>query len=204
LSDIYRFYKFYPAGIENLRSMNDGEHYTVLEQYRRIEKYDYKDGKKISTVLDINKPALNDIKYIEEYEFSQDETKILITANKEKLYRHSFVADFYIYDLKKAEIQPLSKNGQQQLATFSPDGSKIAFVRDNNLFINDLATGIEKQITFDGEKNKIINGIPDWVYEEEFAFNKAYAWSPDSRKLAFYRFDESRVKLFKLTTYDKL
>ncbi|MGC9341110.1 MAG: DPP IV N-terminal domain-containing protein, partial [Bacteroidales bacterium] len=101
-------------------------------------------------------------------------------------------------------IKPLSLRGKQQLATFSPDSRKVAFVRENNLFWVDVENMEEKQLTFDGEYNKIINGAPDWVYEEEFGFNKAFVWSVDSEKIGFYRFDESHVKQFNMTMYEGL
>ena len=102
------------------------------------------------------------------------------------------------------KLTPLSANGKQRLATFSPDGKKIAFVRDNNIFVTDLTSGTESQVTTDGRMNEIINGAADWVYEEEFGFSRAFQWSPDSRKLAFYRFDESKVKEYQLTMYGDL
>ncbi len=141
---------------------------------------------------------------LEDYEFSEDDKKILLTINKEKIYRHSYRADYYVVDLVDASWIYLSENGKQQLASFSPDGKKVAFVRENNLFVYNLETGREQQLTFDGEHNHIINGAPDWVYEEEFAFSKGYAWSPDSRAIAFYRTDESRVRHFNITSYGEL
>jgi dipeptidyl-peptidase-4 len=129
---------------------------------------------------------------------------LLLTTKKENIYRHSFSAEYYIYDLEKSTLTPLSENGKQQLATFSPDGKKVAFVRSNNLFWKDLESNQENQLTFDGEYNKIINGAPDWVYEEEFGFNKAFVWSTDSKKIGYYRFDERHVKQFNMTMYEGL
>ncbi|MCF8406189.1 MAG: S9 family peptidase [Bacteroidales bacterium] len=204
LDNIYKEYQFYPRGIENIRSMNDGEHYTILEGGKYIQKYNYLTREIIDVIFDLTKFKDAPIQNFTAYEFSSDESKILLTTERENIYRHSFVASFYVADLKTNEIYPLSTEGKQQLATFSPDGSKIAFVRNNNLYFKDLDSNTEKAITIDGEYNKIINGSPDWVYEEEFGFNKAFDWSPDGNKIAFYRFDESNVKEFNMTMYEEL
>jgi dipeptidyl-peptidase 4 len=204
LTDIYRYFKFFPTGTENLTSMNDGEHFTQEKEGRRIDKFSYKTGEFIETILDLSLQEELPFRTFTEYSFSADEKKILLTTNKENIYRHSYIADYYIFDTKTNTFHPLSKNGKQQLATFSPNGNKIAFVRENNLYTHDLLTGVEKQITSDGKRNFIINGAPDWVYEEEFAFSKAFAWSPDNNHIAFYRFDEERVKQFNMTMYKEL
>lgn len=204
LDNIYKEFKFFPSGIQNIRSMNDGEHYTILDQGKYIQKFKYSTGDLTEVILDLTKQKDSPVHVISAYEFSSDETKILLTTERENIYRHSFVASFYIADLKTNKIYPLSSQGKQQLATFSPDGSKIAFVRNNNLFFKDLTTNSEKAITSDGEFNKIIYGSPDWVYEEEFGFNKAFDWSPDGKKIAFYRFDETNVEEFNLTMYEDL
>ena len=117
------------------------------------------------------------------------------------MYRHSFTAEYYIWNSVTQELERLSDKGAQQLATFSPDGDRCAYVRDNNIFIKNLKFGSTSQATDDGEKNKIINGSPDWVYEEEFSFNKAIWWSPDSKFLAFLRFDETEVPEFTMPIY---
>lgn len=204
LTDIYRYFRFFPMGTENLSTMNDGEHFTQEKEGRRIDKFSYKTGEFIETIFDLSLQKELPFRTFTEYSFSADEKKILLTTNKENIYRHSFAADYYIYDTESRALYPLSTNGKQQLASFSPDGSKIAFVRANNLYTFDGQTGVEKQITTDGKQNFIINGAPDWVYEEEFAFKKAFAWSPDSKHIAFYRFDEERVKQFTMTKYDEL
>jgi dipeptidyl-peptidase-4 len=201
LDDIYKNYVFYPNSIDNLRSMNDGEFYTILEEGSIISRWNYASGEKKDVVFNANDGLL---KGINDYEFSADEKKILISTSKERIYRRSFRAEYFIYSLETKELKPLSLKGKQQLATFSPDGQQVAFVRENNLFTVDLESMSETQITQDGERNTIINGATDWVYEEEFAFVKGFEWSPDSKKIAFFRFDESGVKEFSMAMYKDL
>lgn len=202
LNDFCLNYTFRTQGITGLRSLNDGEHYTVLEDRgKKLVMYSYKTGKAVETLLDLNDPKYGDVKMIQDYEFSPDESHILIYTDIQPIYRRSFTADYYVFDFKNRELKPLSEGGSQRLATFSPVGTKIAFVRDNNIFISDLRFGSEIQITFDGKFNEIINGAPDWVYEEEFAFNKAFEWAPDGSALAFIKFDESNVKIFHMNMF---
>ncbi len=204
LEDIFKDHIFYPEMLTGLRSMADGKHYSLLKNYFNIDKYSYESGEFIETVFSVKDIENPDFNFIDDYDFSQDETKILLITGKENIFRHSFHASYYIYDLITKRLMPLSEKGIQQLATFSPDGRMVAFVRDNNLYIKDLYSKAEKQITTDGKKNVIINGLADWVYEEEFSFTKAFSWSPDSKKIAFYRFDESRVKEYNITQYGNL
>ncbi len=201
LDDIYKNYTFYPNSIDKIRSMNDGLFYTTLEEENSITRWNYASGEKVDVIF---KPVDGNIKGISDYEFSADEKKLLLSTSKERIYRRSYRADYFIYNLDKKELKPLSLKGKQQLASFSPDGKKVAFVRDNNLFVTDVENMSETQITSDGEINKIINGATDWVYEEEFGFAKGFAWSPDSKKIAFYRFDESGVKEFTMAMYKDL
>lgn len=202
LDDLMKSRIFRSNGINELRSMNDGVHYTVLsDDYSSIVKYSYKTGEKVSAFADIYSTKVRDITRILDYEFSNDESLVLLQTSYEPIYRRSFKADYFIYNLKDNSFKPLSRNGKQQLATFSPDGTKVAFVRENNLFIVNLENGDEKQITTDGKFNEIINGAPDWVYEEEFEFNKAFSWSADGKKLAYMKFDERGVKMFGMTMF---
>jgi dipeptidyl-peptidase-4 len=194
-----------------LQSSANGLYYTTLEDGKRIVKYSYKDGEKIETVFDLDKIENAPISHFSAYSFSSDESKILLTTEKTKIYRHSYTANYFVWNSTTEEINELSSKGNQREATFSPDGERIAFVRDNNIFIKTLRFGTESQVTHDGKKNEIINGVPDWVYEEEFFdfqekdkpfSTKAFAWSPDSKFLAYVRFDETEVKNFKLQTYE--
>lgn len=205
IADIWTTYSFYPKSIYGIRSMNDGEHYTSIELRRNIVKYSYKTGKKVEDIF-----VLSNIKgdslpnRIDDYWFSKDEKKILISTEVEPIYRHSFKAKYYVYDIENKTFTKLSENGKQEQASFSPDGTKIAFVHDNNLYYKDLLSNTELQITKDGKPNAIINGKPDWVYEEEFSFSQAYEWSSDAKNIAFLKFDESQVKEFELTMYENL
>lgn len=202
VEDIWRYYTFYPKSVYGLRSMNDGEHYTALEGGIKIVKYSFESGDKIRDIFNIERVPGSDLDAIDDdYQFSRDETKILFFSNSQRIYRRSFKADYYVWDTIAKTLTPVSEKGMQQLADFSPDGSKVAFVRDNNLFIKDLEAGDEKQITDDGEFNRIINGAPDWVYEEEFEFAKGFHWSPDGQKIAYYKFDESDVRQFSMSMF---
>lgn len=204
LEDLFVNGTFNQKSVQGLRSMNDGNHYTVMESGARVVKYSYQSGEKVSVVFDLSTIENAPINRFNQYEFSSDETKILLTTDIEPIYRHSYTAAYYVWNSVTQELTPLSDKGKQQLATFSPDGERVAYVRDNNLFVKSLRFGTENQITYDGERNRIINGAPDWVYEEEFGFSKAFAWSPDSKFLAFMQFDESEVREFSMAMFQGL
>ena len=206
LDDIFLKGTFSGRTVAGLRSMNDGVHYTIMEGGTTIKKFSFKTGQEVDVIFEAADYSEKDPGWVifSNYEFCSDEKKILFTTNREQIYRHSFRADYYIWDIEKLTMTQLSEDGRQQLATFSPDGSKVAFVFENNLYYRDLASDRIVQVTGDGKINEIINGAPDWVYEEEFGFSKAFAWSPDSRMLAYYRFYESRVKMFNMTFYGEL
>ncbi|MGE4586992.1 MAG: S9 family peptidase [Mangrovibacterium sp.] len=201
LEDLLVKHTFRQETVMELRSMKDGLHYTVLEDDNKVMKYTYRDGKQEEVLFDLS--TVNDapVSSFSSYEFSEDETRLLLTTKTEPVYRRSFTAEYYIWNSVTRELTALSAKGRQQVASFSPDGERVAFVRGNNLFVKSLKFGTESQVTFDGKRNEVINGIPDWVYEEEFSYNKAYAWSPDSRFLAYTRFDESRVREFSIPMY---
>jgi dipeptidyl-peptidase-4 len=200
--DFFKNYTFYSPGVRGFRSMKDGETYSVAEgRGTKLVVHSYETGGSVKTLLDLAKINSDKLKAFSDYSFNSDETKILLLADKEAIYRRSFTANYFVYDIAKQMLTPVSENGKQQLATFSPDGSKIAFVRKNNLFYTDLITAKETQITEDGKFNYIINGVPDWVYEEEFEFNKAFEWSPDGKCIAWVRFDESLVPQFRMTMF---
>ncbi len=199
IEDLWVKYTFWSSGVYGLRSMNDGLHYTTYERQKNaIVKYSYKTGEATDTILKITDLKLEDFS---DYHFSADESKLLLETNVQSIYRHSYTAENYIYDINTKKLSPLSDKKEQQLATFSPEGSKVAFAYQNNIYIKDLNDGKETQVSIDGKKNHILNGIPDWVYEEEFSFSKGFDWSADGNKLAYIRFDESKVKTFDMTVY---
>ena len=186
--------------------MQDGEHYCVLTR-SGIEKYNYKTGEKVGVVCAFNDPMrkkVRPIPPIESYEFSADEQKILLSAEFEPIYRHSGVSTYYIYNVADGSMECLTREGKQRLTTFSPDGKMVAFVRDNNLYVMALNSLKETAVTTDGKFNEVINGTTDWVYEEEFGITQGFYWSPDSKKIAFYRFDESRVKQYSMQMWGEL
>ncbi len=201
LADVVANRTFAQKSISGLCPMNDGLNYTTKEENTKIVKYSYQTGQKVEVLFDLTKIENPGFTAFSEYSFSTDESKILFTTNSKSIYRHSFTADYYIWNFTTKEMTPLSVNGSQQLATFSPDGERVAFVRNNNIFIKSLKFGTENQATRDGKANEIINGAPDWVYEEEFSFSRAFEWSPDSKFLAFIKFNEKNVPLFSMPMY---
>jgi len=185
--------------MNSLNSMN-GDFYSLLNFDRNtksttVDKYSYATLEKVETV--VNSKDLKEINYFESYAFNNDETKLMLGVDEEQIYRHSSLGIFYVYDLASKSLQLIDKEKIQE-PTFSPDSKKVAYVKNNNIFIKNLETGETIQVTFDGKKNHIINGICDWVYEEEFSFVRAFEWSKDSKNLAFLRFDETDVPTFSM------
>lgn len=204
LEDFTRKGTFQPKSIAGLQSMNDGRYYTTLEDDgTKIVKYSYKTGKKEEVIFDIGNLKRNpdSVKHITDYEFSPDETKILVYNDVERIYRRSFLARYYVYDRRYRELIPIADEGKQQVPAFSPNSQMVAYVKDNDIYLKKLRFGTTSAVTDDGEKNRIINGIPDWVYEEEFDYNRAFEWSPNSEDLAFVRFDESAVRQYSFPLY---
>ncbi len=196
----------YPKSARGIRPMNDGELFFQSKK-DSINAFSYKTGdfvRNIVTASELIPKGDSTAIEMRTFDFSADESKILFTTQTESIFRHSSKSAFYIFDLKTRQLTSLSENGKQQLADFSPDASKVAFVRDNNIFVKDILTGFEQQITTDGKAGFIINGTTDWVYEEEFAITKGFCWSPDGKKIAFMRFDESRVKEWSIENYGEL
>ncbi len=201
LEDIFVKGTFRAQSVYGLRSMNDGTHYTTMENGKQIVKYSYQTGNQVEVLFDISKVEDAPISSFRSYEFSDDEKQILLTTNIKPIYRHSYTADHYIWNSVTKELTALSDEGAEQLATFSPNEERVAYVRDNNIFIKNLRFGSTSQATFDGKSNEIINGAPDWVYEEEFGFNKAFWWSPNSEFVAYLKFDEREVPEFTMPIY---
>ncbi|MDP3441632.1 MAG: DPP IV N-terminal domain-containing protein, partial [Ignavibacteria bacterium] len=206
LKDIWSSRVFSSEMVYGINPLKDGHTYAIIEK-EAINVYDYATGEFLKQLVSFEKliPEGSDKSLsIRSYTLSEDETKILFPTETEAIYRHSTRSLYYIYDISSDKLTQLSVNGMQQLATFSPDGNNIAFVRDNNLFVKDLSSNVEQQITSDGKTNEIINGTTDWVYEEEFSFTQAFFWSDDSKKIAFYKMDESIVKEFQMTYFNEL
>lgn len=202
LEDIWKDYKFFSKSVPGFNFQQDGQHYTRLEN-GKIVQYDLSSGQQTAVLFDAaevqGQAGFNG--EVEAYEFSQDEQKILIESESEAIYRHSTKANFFVYDRQGKTLRPVFGEGKHRYATFNPQGNKVAFVYENNLYYQDLKSGETRQITQDGEANKIIYGATDWVYEEEFGFAQAFFWSPDGESIAFYRFDESEVPEFTMTNY---
>lgn len=183
--------------VYSVRSMADGEHFSALEN-NSIVKYSYGDfDKSLGVIYSGGQDKIT----IDDYFFNADESKILIATNIASIYRRSFSATYYIVDLKTKKTTLLFDKGPQMLADFSPDGLKIAFVFENNIYIKNLVDNSLTQVTSDGKLNEIINGSADWVYEEEFEVTKAFYWSPQSTKLAYLKFDERNVPEFSMDYY---
>ncbi|MBK8956195.1 MAG: S9 family peptidase [Saprospiraceae bacterium] len=196
LEDIYEKGTFSAKGVPHFKFMNDGQHYTRL-MGTKITKFSIVDGKETEVLMDAS--LLPELKgKMESYSFSNDETKVLIATASEQIYRYSFIAEYYVYDLKMKKLIRLFPKGKIKYPSFDPEATKVAFVFENNLYYQDLSNQKLIQITKDGKVNQIINGASDWVYEEEFTLTKAYAWSPAGDQIAYFRFDESRVKEFTL------
>ena len=201
LEEIWKEYKFSPNSLSSFKSMKDGEHYSLLEkktEKQEINKYKFSSGEKIRTIwsdLDFKISKINN------YNFSENENFILLKTQKEKIYRRSSKYICYLYNTKTDKLSLIDEKKIMH-AQISPDEKNIAYVFNNNLFIYNIKKKISKQITFDGEKNKIINGASDWVYEEEFKLVRGFQWSNDGKNLAYYKFDETHVKEFSMDIYD--
>jgi len=193
--------KYKVKTIDIPRSMNDGEHYTLMVNDKAIVKYNYKTGATVDTLFSVFRLKNSPIKNISGYEFSPNEGRMLVYTNVKRRYRRTFTADYYVFDIKRNELQALSDKGPQEVPLFSPDSRYIAFARENNLFMKKLDYDTETQMTQDGQVGSIINGTPDWVYEEEFVKTRYFEWSPDSKLLAFVRFDESKVPQYSYIQY---
>ncbi|MCM0237193.1 S9 family peptidase [Bacteroides fragilis] len=195
--------KFSPENIYGVVPMPDGEHYTQRNaEGTQIVKYSFRTGEPVEVVFDVAKARECPFKKFDSYQFSPDGSKILIATETTPIYRHSYTAVHYLYPVKRNDkgvttnniVEKLSDGGPQQAPVFSPDGNLVAFVRDNNIFLVKLLYGnSESQVTEDGKLNSVLNGIPDWVYEEEFGFNRALEFNSDNTMLAYVRFDESEV-----------
>ncbi|GHT78768.1 peptidase S9 [Bacteroidia bacterium] len=196
--------KYEPENVSEMQPFPDGEHYTVLSADKKaILKYAYKTGQLVDTLFDVRKARETKLDEIEGYAIDSREYRILVWNEKEPIYRRSWQANVYDYDVRRNFLKPLSDTpGKIRIPTFSPDGRMVAFVRDNNIWLKKLDYDTESPITKDGAFGKILNGISDWVYEEEFYQTNLMSWSADSRFLAFVKSDETDVPTFSFQVFD--
>jgi dipeptidyl-peptidase 4 len=196
---------FRTESMDELQAMKNTNQYTVLDFNRtsrsmQIDLYDFATLEKVSTL--ISTKDFQELTSIDSYTFDKAEKKILIASNSAPIFRHSFTADYFVYDIPSKKLTKFTDK-QIQEPTFSADGTKIAYAFENDLYVYDAISGTHLQVTNDGKKNAIINGITDWVYEEEFAFVKAYDWNANGTKIAYIRFDESEVPEFSMDIYNQ-
>lgn len=192
-----------PAGIKDITPLSDGEFFAAIsDDGKSIEKYSYKTGKKVGEIFSLNS-VKGDLRIddFEGFKISDNGKKILLWNNSEKIYRYSFRAEYYVFDTFRSTLARVSENGLQRGATISHDGRYVAYERDNNIWISNLDYKTDTAITQDGEKGKIINGIPDWSYEEEFDMLTAMRWNGDDTVLAYVKFDESEVPEYRFNQY---
>jgi dipeptidyl-peptidase-4 len=203
LGDILK-QKYASQNVGEIRSLPDGEHYTILSaDGKAILKYAYRTGKITDTLFHVDKVRETRLEKIEGYAVSSTGLRILVWTDKEHIYRRSWKANIYNYDVRRNFLKPLSDTpGKLQIPLFSPDGRMCAFVSDNNIRLKKFDYDTESQITKDGEQGKILNGITDWVYEEEFAATSLMTWSADSKFLAFVKSDESKVPVYRFQLFD--
>lgn len=200
LSSVWKEYLFASKTVWGFNPLNDGKSYSKIED-DKINIYSYKTGKQTETVIDF-KTNFDGIS-VSSYEFSNDESKLLLMYDVEPIYRHSSKEHVSIYDRNTKSSIKVSED-KIMYARISPDNKSVGYVKDNNIYIFDIATKTSKQITQDGKKNQIINGAVDWVYEEEFSMDRGFWWSPDSKKVLYYKFNESQVKQFTMDIYGHL
>lgn len=184
--------KFYPKSISGINSLKNGKQYTILTK-NGIEKYSYESFNKISNIISDN---------YTDYQFSPNENLLLLESESSSIYRHSKTGIYTLYDIKKQTLYEVFNKKPIQEPVFSPDGTKVSFVYENNIYYQEFPSLKITQVTHDGKINKIINGISDWVYEEEFGNVRNFEWSPDGKFIAFIQFDESNVKNINISLYE--
>lgn len=195
--------RFSPARIYGVNPLADGESYSQLSSdLKKVVRRSFKTGEQTAVLFDVNETT-GDIKLdrIDGYIMSPDEQTILVQTNTNIIYRHSFTAEYYIYNVSSRQLKKLSQGGAQQAPQFSPNGEMIAFARQGDLYVARLSSETETRITYDGERNKIINGIPDWVNEEEFSTDHSFCFTADSKTLCWVRYDESHVPVYSIPMY---
>lgn len=198
--------KFAAKGITAMQPIEGTDQYArITDGGRKIVQCSFKDGRQTAVLFDAANTMGAKVSRVDGYSFSPKGDKMLVYTNTERIYRRSFKANFYIYNIKTTKLEPLSDGGKQQVPLWSPDGNQIAFVRDNNIFLVKLLyDNAESQVTTDGRRNEIINGIPDWVNEEEFGFNRSFCFNADGTMLCWIKYDESKVKTYSLQLFKGL
>ena len=210
LEDIYKNNTFLVNSVRGLRWMKNGSFYTSLvrniaTKSQDILKYATTTGETVDTLVHGKNLFISGKNItIASYQLSEDETKVLIMTDSERIYRRSSKANHYVYNIKTQRLRKLVDGDKQSYATFSPDGKKVAFVRDNNLYIKDLESDLLTAVTSDGRKNEIINGFADWVYEEELSLSKSFFWSPEGKYVAFLKFNETDVPVYNMQKWNGL
>lgn len=188
------------SGIDPIQGTD--QYAQIKEGGKQIVRCSFKSGEETGVLFDVDNTQGERISSFDGYIMSPDGTRMLICTNRKPIYRRSYKADFYIYTIKSRKLEKLSDDGSEQIPTWSPDGQQVAFVRDNNIYLVKLLyDNALSQVTTDGKFNSIINGLPDWVYEEEFGFNSALAFNADGTMLCWIKFDESQVKTYSLQLY---
>ncbi len=195
--------QFAAKSIAAVVPLSDGESYAQISaDGRQIVKYSFRSGKQTEVLFDVSTARGAKIDRVQGYIMSPDAKRILIQTETNRIYRHSFTAVYYIYTIANNKLEPLSDGGPQQTPVWSPDGLQVAFVRDNNIYLVKLLyNNAESQVTKDGRRNEIINGLPDWVNEEEFSFNSSMVFSADSKQIVWVRYDESQVKEYSMPMF---
>jgi len=194
---------FRSESMQAVQPLADGETYgQISDDGQRVVSYSFRTGKQVAVLFDAATVRGGQVRHVDGYIMSPDGKRMLIQTQTQSIYRHSFTAVYYIYDIRNNKLEPLSEGGPQQTPLFSPDGNQIAFVRENNIFLVKLLyDNAESQVTKDGKWNEVINGIPDWVYEEEFSTNSSMVFSADSRQIVWIRYDESAVKQYSMQLF---
>ena len=207
---IWNSREFNAAYLGGFNSMKDGETFSDVMgsdlNGQTIIQCSFATGDTLKTITSSKRIFGNEMSAFDNYSFNADESMLLIETESEGIYRWSSMANYFVHDLASGKTTPIAdfKQGKQRLATISPDKKCVAFVRNNNIFIFNIETKEEKQITFDGEKNRIINGATDWVYEEEFGFDRGLYWNETGSLLAYYKFNESGVPEYGIDIYGSL
>lgn len=203
LENIWKENKFNAKSIPGFSFLTDGSHYTKLQK-NKIISFHLLSGNEVETIFDAENINYKGVLEgnINDYQFSQDEQKLLIHIEQEAIYRRSNKAITFFFDRNQNNLKKIHGGRKISFPTFSPDGNRVAYVLDNNLYIWDIIRDSITAVTSDGFKNKILNGAGDWVYEEEFGLSNAFDWSPDSKFLAFLRFDETKVPQFTMTNFN--